>query len=146
MTPEEKMFDAAFNHNHDYFKNLPQGVDLNAQNEYGNTLLHVLAYTQFVPNGIANVLKRYPDPFIENQSGMTPRMLAEWHKHTSQAAFLAAYEASYAEKQRRFQVECQSDAIERLADMIHCNETVWTRDEIYNIADRMRRGAHGRAE
>lgn len=143
---EEKMFEAVQKKDNDYFKQLPENVNINTQDVRGDTLLHKLVKTGFVPSALPCILKRNPNPFIENNDGMTPRMLAVWRGATSQAAFLAAYEASYTEKQRRFQVKCQAEVFEALSDMIHCNNTVWTRDEIYNIADRMRRGANERAD
>ena len=147
MTLEEKMFRAVTEYDQDYFKNLPQNVNLNAQNKQGNTLLHLLVSTRFVPNeiGVANIFKHHPDPFIENKNGMTPRMLAVWLGHSSQAAFLAAYETSYAERQRRFQAKCQAEALISIADMISHYDNC-PMHSAKEIAERMRRGANGRAD
>ena len=73
--------------------------DINEQDGNGNTLLHLIAEKKpiLTQAGIANILRQNPDPFIKNNHGMTPRLLAELLGHTSHAAALAAYESSYKE-------------------------------------------------
>lgn len=118
MTQEEKMFEAVRNKEQSYFKKLPEKLDINAQDQCGDTLLHKLAKTAFVPVFLSNILKRNPNPFIENKDGMTPRMLAVWASNSEQASFLAAYEASYREKQSRYQTIQNAEAISALATML----------------------------
>ena len=111
MTPEEKMFEAVQREDNNFFRNLPENININAQDDRGDTLLHKLVKTEYVPCALPSILKRNPNPFIENNDAMTPRMLAVWRGATSQAAFLAAYEASYAEKQRKIHIAQQSEAL-----------------------------------
>lgn len=118
MTQEEKMFEAVCNKEQSYFKKLPEKLDINAQDQCGDTLLHKLAKTAFVPIYLGNILKRNPNPFIENKDGMTPRMLAVWASNPEQASFLAAYEASYREKQSKYQTIQNVKAISALATML----------------------------
>ena len=118
MTQEEKMFEAVRKKDQQYFKKLPEKLDINAQDQCGDTLLHKLAKTAFVPVFLSNILKRNPNPFIENKDGMTPRMLAVWASNPEQASFLAAYEASYREKQSRYQTIQNAEAISALATML----------------------------
>lgn len=117
-TEEEKMFEAVRNKDQQYFKKLPEKLDINAQDKCGDTLLHKLAKTAFVPIYLGNILKRNPNPFVENNDGMTPRMLAVWASNPEQASFLAAYEVSYKEKQSRYQTMQQAEAISALATML----------------------------
>ena len=117
-TEEEKMFEAVRKKDQLYFKKLPEKLNINAQDKCGDTLLHKLAKTAFIPTYLGNILKRNPNPFIENKDGMTPRMLAVWVSNSEQASFLAAYEASYKEKQSRYQVMQQAEAISALATLL----------------------------
>lgn len=149
MTPEEKMFEAVQRKDDDYFEKMPENVNINAQDARGDTLLHKLVKTEYVPCALPSILKRNPNPFIENNDAMTPRMLAVWRGATSQDAFLAAYEASYAEKQRRFQVECQADMFAELVGMVDdaCASPLFvSTSKAKDIIAQMRRGANGRAE
>ena len=149
MTPEEKMFEAVQRKDDDYFEKMPENVNINAQDARGDTLLHKLVKTEYVPCALPSILKRNPNPFIENNDAMTPRMLAVWRGAVSQAAFLAAYEASYAEKQRRFQVECQADMFAELVGMVDdaCASPLFvSTSKAKDIIAQMRRGANGRAE
>lgn len=117
-TEEEKMFEAVRNNDQLYFKKLPEKLDINAQDKCGDTLLHKLAKTAFVPAYLGNILKRNPNPFVENKDGMTPRMLAVWASNPEQASFLAAYEESYRAKQAQYQAIQQAEAISALATMM----------------------------
>lgn len=149
MTPEEKMFEAIRKKDDNYFKNIPENVSINAQDEWGDTLLHKLVKTDYVPYALPCILKRDPNPFIKNNDAMTPRMLALWRGNTSQAAFLAAYEASYTEKQHRFQVKCQADIFSELIGMIDvaCASPLFvSTSKAKEIIAQMRRGANGRAD
>ncbi len=149
MTPEEKMFEAVQRKDNNFFRNLPENININAQDDRGDTLLHKLVKTEYVPYALPSILSHNPNPFIENNDAMTPRMLAVWRGATSQAAFLAAYEASYAEKQRRFQVECQADMFAELVGMIDvaCTSPLFISTyKAKEIIAQMRRGANGRAE
>ena len=149
MTLEEKMFEAVQKKDNDYLKKMPENVNINAQDGRGDTLLHKLVKTEYVPYALPSILKRNPNPFIENNDAMTPRMLAVWRGAISQAAFLAAYEASYTEKQRRFQVKCQADVFEELVSMINdaCMSPLFiSTSKAKEVIDQMRRGANGRAE
>lgn len=139
MTLEEQMFMAVSKRNHAYFKNLPQDVNLNAQNEQGNTLLHQLVLTEFVPFGIENVLKRHPNPFIENQDGMTPRMLAVWHNHMPQANFLAAYEESYKTHEQQRQFKQQVEALAIVSSLFEAIAPKHARSETYPLIHRLDR-------
>ena len=146
---EKKMFEAVQKRDDKYFEKMPENLNINAQDARGDTLLHKLVKTEFVPQALPHILKRNPNPFVENNDGMTPRMLAVWCGATSQAAFLAAYEASYAEKQHRFHVECQADMFAELVGMIDvaCASPLFvSTSKAKDIIAQMRRGANGRAE
>ena len=96
---------------------LSEGHDIDAQNEKGDTLLHV-ALNCFnlrgantiqagLPNERDNVLdilylttQHRPNPFIKNNDNMTPSMVAAQLRLTNEWQLLSSYEQSYqAEKQ-----------------------------------------------
>lgn len=96
---------------------LKEGHDINAQNEKGDTLLHVVlncfplrggnTIQAGLPNERENVLdvlylttQYHPNPFIKNNDNMTPSMVAAQLRHTNEWQLLSSYEQSYqAEKQ-----------------------------------------------
>lgn len=98
-------------------KLLNEGHDVDAQNEKGDTLLHV-ALNCFalrggntiqagLPNERETVLdvlylttKHHPNPFIKNNDNLTPSMLAAQTRLTNEWQMLSSYERAYqAEKQ-----------------------------------------------
>ena len=98
-------------------KLLKEGHDIDAQNEKGDTLLHV-ALNCFalrggntiqagLPNERETVLdvlylttKHHPNPFIKNNDNLTPSMLAAQTRLTNEWQILSSYERLYqAEKQ-----------------------------------------------
>jgi len=146
---EKKMFEAVQKRDDKYFEKMPENLNINAQDARGDTLLHKLVKTEFVPQALPHILKRNPNPFVENNDGMTPRMLAVWCGATSQAAFLAAYEASYTEKQRQYQIEWQAKALMHIANVIDdlaLSPLHVSTSKIKKIACRIHRDAYGRVD
>ncbi|MBR4927760.1 MAG: hypothetical protein IKY98_05480 [Alphaproteobacteria bacterium] len=96
------------------FLNIPENI--NQQNAEGDTLLHqiVSQNTLLTRSDTINILKRHPDPFIMNNNGMTPRLLAELLGRTSHAVALAAYESSYKENLDRKRFQLIGDMLEVL--------------------------------
>ena len=88
--------------------------DVNAQNSDGDTLLHIAVKSgnlrghNTIQEGnlnpenmfdLAYLTGRFnPNPFIKNNQGMTPSMLAAHLKLTSAWQFLSSYERSYEAK------------------------------------------------
>ena len=90
--------------------------NINKQDGCGDTLLHRIVRQKIYlsPSQIGEILKRHPDPYILNNNGMTPRLLAEWLGHASHAAALAAYESSYKENLDRKRFQLIGDMLEVL--------------------------------
>lgn len=93
----------------------------NAQNEDGDTMLHLLAKlcvkrTPFYAFD-TDFLKYNPDPFIKNKEHLTPRMILSLYEHTQSSEeieFLKAYENACLQKQiADMQKTAEQDRIQR---------------------------------
>ncbi len=105
--------------------------DINAQDEYGNTRLHLIVKNKrFLTQAeIENILRQHPNPFIKNNNGMTPRLLAELLGYTSHASTLAAYESSYKEDLDRKRFELIGNLVEILPNITTSKFVTQTPDE-----------------
>lgn len=94
---------------------LENSADVNGQNKIGDTLLHVvlnnfvlrshntIEASRFSPENVLDVLylttQHKPNPFIKNNQGLTPSMLAAELKHTAEWQLLSSYENVYLAQQ-----------------------------------------------